>query len=304
MYSIYSHSRVPYNQTSCIVCLTNYQEGETTVELGCGHVFHSHPDCFSIQVSFTNCPICRREIKENDYQLDQNALKISINNLFERLKPYISEFKEGSPELIEKGKTTLLKACIDHFSGEIIPKFDPVSFLLEVNRTLLLLKEADQVEINNLLQKHTLFLTTFLVSKEYVTSITLDKKDIAFNSQDGKEEVKNVFSRLHIHAKLEDYCFNLLEKIFSDEKVTEVNKLREMMLIEKNKSHFASLSSIGRILYVRDFTPTQKRLLSTLSEFQPIEVYKPLLLQIGLVCAAVAMTFFLRGSPKVTMNGN
>ncbi|KAH7433179.1 hypothetical protein KP509_07G057700 [Ceratopteris richardii] len=59
---IYSSSKKKGSNVECVVCLTDFEEGETLCQLPkCRHVFHK--DCIDMWLfSHTTCPLCRRSL--------------------------------------------------------------------------------------------------------------------------------------------------------------------------------------------------------------------------------------------------
>ena len=52
-------------ETSCSVCLIDYEETDDISIIKCGHFFHTK--CIQEWTTYkTNCPVCRKEIKEED----------------------------------------------------------------------------------------------------------------------------------------------------------------------------------------------------------------------------------------------
>uniref|UniRef100_A0A8C5KD03 E3 ubiquitin-protein ligase RNF181 n=1 Tax=Jaculus jaculus TaxID=51337 RepID=A0A8C5KD03_JACJA len=67
------HNCEPLNseQLKCPVCLVEFEEEETAIELPCHHLFHS--SCILPWLSKTNsCPLCRHELPTDDDTYEQH----------------------------------------------------------------------------------------------------------------------------------------------------------------------------------------------------------------------------------------
>jgi hypothetical protein len=65
--TIQNTEKLPEEKKSCIICLSDYEVGENILTLSCTHSFHTN--CIRDWLnSHNNCPICKHEIKKEDYQ--------------------------------------------------------------------------------------------------------------------------------------------------------------------------------------------------------------------------------------------
>jgi hypothetical protein len=56
--------------TKCTVCLVEFEEGEGTRQMPCGHLFH--PRCILPWLEKTNsCPLCRHELPTDDADYEE-----------------------------------------------------------------------------------------------------------------------------------------------------------------------------------------------------------------------------------------
>ena len=67
---------------TCNVCLENFNAGQITMKLDCGHYFHEK--CITHWLKMRNtCPVCRHELESNDpnYEKRKHLHRETIRNL-------------------------------------------------------------------------------------------------------------------------------------------------------------------------------------------------------------------------------
>lgn len=72
------------NETKdCPICYCDFEEGENVAKLNCGHIFHKN--CiilwFDKKISAPECPICRRNMYENQPESRQNEIQINYDQI-------------------------------------------------------------------------------------------------------------------------------------------------------------------------------------------------------------------------------
>lgn len=72
------------NETKdCPICYCDFEEGENVAKLNCGHIFHKN--CiilwFDKKISAPECPICRRNMYENQPKSRQNEIQINYDQI-------------------------------------------------------------------------------------------------------------------------------------------------------------------------------------------------------------------------------
>ena len=71
-----------FNEQTCNVCLENFNAGQITMKLDCGHYFHEK--CIIHWLKMRNtCPVCRHELESNDpnYEKRKHLHRETIRNL-------------------------------------------------------------------------------------------------------------------------------------------------------------------------------------------------------------------------------
>ena len=71
-----------FNQQTCNVCLENYNEGQISIKLDCGHCFHDK--CIIHWLKMRNtCPVCRHELESNDpnYEKRKHSHRENLRNI-------------------------------------------------------------------------------------------------------------------------------------------------------------------------------------------------------------------------------
>ena len=71
-----------FNEQTCNVCLENFNAGQITMKLDCGHYFHEK--CITHWLKMRNtCPVCRHELESNDpnYEKRKHLHRETIRNL-------------------------------------------------------------------------------------------------------------------------------------------------------------------------------------------------------------------------------
>ena len=71
-----------FKEQTCNVCLENFNAGQITMKLDCGHYFHEK--CITHWLKMRNtCPVCRHELESNDpnYEKRKHLHRETIRNL-------------------------------------------------------------------------------------------------------------------------------------------------------------------------------------------------------------------------------
>lgn len=82
-------STLPPDKKQCIICLTDFQEGEEIESLPCIHLFHKN--CIDEWLTNTNkCPLCKTTIYvDNPPIIKLNDNVENLRNAFERIENYL-----------------------------------------------------------------------------------------------------------------------------------------------------------------------------------------------------------------------
>jgi hypothetical protein len=85
----YNKDLIPKEDSSCAICLSDYENGEQLRFLHCGH--HFHDKCI-VQWLLNNktCPFCKKEIDQKDQEIKKNNSE-DTNHLNNQITPLIHE---------------------------------------------------------------------------------------------------------------------------------------------------------------------------------------------------------------------
>lgn len=80
----------PAHQTSCAICIEEYEEGDKLRELPCRHVFHTECIVPWLTERHTSCPLCKSEVllTDDDHSLWSNQWLTSYGPLLRRIFPW------------------------------------------------------------------------------------------------------------------------------------------------------------------------------------------------------------------------
>jgi len=247
----YQKDKVAFNQSSCLICLQDYQEQDRIIQLTCQHIFHSN--CFS--ESFLRCPVCHKEIVGRIDTFDVTEFEKEVDELFKKIYEIVPEFPFN--------KEHVSQYILNKRSTEVVQSFDARKIIRELDDSLNILLSNDPNEISHLVNHHFVYFKENEISYLNETRVNIHEEEQFLENRVNRIRFFSICTPLFAekHKPLSDYLEGIAKKMEKDRDLQRIYKERETEYIKLSKEYLKQKSLFGKISHFYALTDTQRDLL-------------------------------------------
>lgn len=263
----YDPKTVAFEQESCRICLTDYQEHDRIVELACKHIFC--PDCVQ---AIVRCPKCEFPIAGRSRNPSREEIEAAINEFVMNalaLSPGLAKLHRESPEVSRQFQNEVATKIQQQITGQIIqPIYDPLAQLKDFTNTLRIIVDGEPEALTASMKRHAAYLAEGALELYQSRPVVIDKapEDPRSYSEFLSFVVGFVESLGGINSKARKYVTDVVEMASTDTRITEIYQAQKAQFIELHRVRLVPLNALQRYNYIRKLDVSSKKLVTTLPE--------------------------------------